>query len=799
MKKSLLFVLLFAIQLSFSQNVQEKHQRAKINYTHLDDLSQLDAMGIPVDHGIHKRGHFVISDFSVSEIEKARNAGFIVEVLIEDSKEYFLQQNRINRAPERNLTCNGNGAIDYQTPDNFHLGSMGGYFTYQEMLNELDEMKALYPNLITTKSNISNFLTEGTPDNSTTPPIGGNGIKWVKISDNPDNSSEGEPQILYTAIHHAREPNSLSQLIFYMWYLLENYDSDSEIQSIVDNTELYFVPVINPDGYLYNEKTDPNGGGYWRKNRKDGNGVDNNRNYDYYINGDPNNGVWGGEGTSSDPTSNVYHGTAPFSEVENQAIKWLVEQHEFVMAFNNHSSGDLLLYPYGYTDNAPTPENDLFEGISEELVSQNGFTNMISTDLYPAAGNSDDFLYGTVGTHNKIYAMTPEIGPSFWPSSNQIEGIAKGMMYLNITAAKMVNNYATVNDNSSLFVGEDSTIDFTFDVKRLGVSGSGNFTVSINPISANISAVGNSISFTNLDILEESDGTIQYTLTNGTEAGDEIVFELIVNNESFDQVTLITKIFGSLVPVFEDAGNSVTDNYDNNGWDTTTATYVSPPSSITESPSGDYQNNDNKTITLSNQVDLTNAIGANATFYAKWEIENNWDYIQFEVSIDNGNSWIPQCGNYTNEGSSNGGQPTGEPLYDGNQTNWVLEEIDLSDYLGETILVRFQFESDNAVRRDGFYFDDLTINIVDDGTLSTNDITETQFSIYPNPVNSLLYLTTPITSYTIEIYNLQGQLINEAKNLSGSQTIDYSNYARGIYLMKLTSESTSKIVKVVKE
>jgi len=798
MKKSLLLVLLFAIQLSFSQNVQEKHQRAKINYTHLDDLSQLDAMGIPVDHGIHKRGHFVISDFSVSEIETARNAGYRVDILIEDSKEYFLQQNELNRAPERNLSCSGSGIIDYQTPANFHLGSMGGYFTYQEMLNELDEMKALYPNLITTKSNISNFLTEGQPDNSTNPPIGGNGIKWVKISDNP-NSSEGEPQILHTAIHHAREPNSLSQLIFYMWYLLENYDSDPEVQSIVNNTELYFVPVINPDGYLYNEKTDPNGGGFWRKNRKNGNGVDNNRNYDYYINGDPNNGIWGGEGASSDPNDQTYHGTAPFSEVENQAIKWFCEQHNFIMAFNNHSSGDLLLYPYGYTNNVPTPENDLFIGISEELVSQNGFNNILSSELYPAAGDSDDFMYGTIGTHDKIYSFTPEIGGSFWPSSNQIEGIAKGMMYLNITAAKMVNNYATVNDTSPLFVGEDSTIDFTFDIKRLGVSGSGNFTVSINPISSNISAVGNPISFTNLEVLEESNGTIQYTLANGTEAGDEIVFELIINNESYDQETIITKIFGSLVSIFEDEGNSVTDNFDNNGWDTTNSTYVSPSSSITESPNGNYQNNANKTITLSNEIDLANAIGANATFYAKWDIENNWDYVQFEVSIDGGGSWIPQCGLFTNEGSSNNGQPTGEPLYDGTQNDWVLEQIDLSDYLGESILVRFQFKSDNGVTEDGFYFDDLAINIIDDGTFGINDVTETQFSIYPNPVSSILNITTPATNYTLEIYNLQGQLIKIIKNVSGSQTINYSNYTSGIYLMKLTSEKTSMTFKIVKE
>ena len=796
MKKSILLLLLVVFQLSYAQEVQETYQRAKIIFNNPNDLVSLDAMGIPVDHGIHKRGSFVISEFSVSEIEKVRNAGFQVEILIEDAKAYFLQQNIENRAPQRNLSCNG-GTEDYQTPANFNLGSMGGYLTYQEMLNELDQMKALYPDLITTKADISNFLTEGQPDNSTTPSIGSNGIKWVKISDNPDDSSEGEPQILYSAIHHAREPASLSQLIFYMWYLLENYDSNPEIQSIVNNTELYFVPVINPDGYLYNEKTDPNGGGYWRKNRKNGHGVDPNRNYDYYINGDPNNNIWGGEGTSSDPTSEVYAGTGPFSEVENQAMKWFVENHNFIMAFNNHTSGDLLLYPYGYIGNHPTPENDLFEGISAELVSKNGFNNILSSELYPAAGDSDDFMYGTIGTHDKIYAFTPEIGSSFWPPSNQIEGICKSMMYLNITSAKMVNNYAAVNDTSASFVQQTST-EITFDLKRLGISGNGNFTVSINPISTNINGVGNPVSLTIMNPLEETNGTITYNLDTGISVGDEINFELIVNNGSFDQITNITKIFGSLTSVFEDEGNSVTDNFNNNGWGTTTTTYVSPSSSITESPNGNYQNDENKTITISNEVDLSSATTANISFYAKWEIENNWDYVQIEVSINNGNSWIPQCGKFTNEGSENNSQPTGEPLYDGTQNDWVLEEIDLSDYLGEQILVRFQFESDGEVRADGFYFDDLKINVLDE-TLGTSNFLETAFNVYPNPVENLLNIQTTATNYSVETYNIQGQLINVARNVSETQTIDYSNYTTGIYFMKIISENTAKTFKIVKK
>ena len=55
----------------------------------------------------------------------------------------------------------------------------------------------------------------------------------MKISDNPNVSEPSEGQILYTSLHHAREPESLTQLIYYMWYLLENYNTNPEIKYLV--------------------------------------------------------------------------------------------------------------------------------------------------------------------------------------------------------------------------------------------------------------------------------------------------------------------------------------------------------------------------------------------------------------------------------------------------------------------------------------------------------------------------------------------------------------------------------------
>jgi hypothetical protein len=785
---------------TFAQAIQEKHQRAKILYSEQSDLSRLETLGLPVDHGKQKLGYYIISDFSENELDIARANGFQVVILIEDTTQFFLDRNA-QRLPSRNLTC-AESAIDYETPANFNLGSMGGFLTYQEMLDELDQMRALYPNLISAKSNISTFITEGAPDDGVSPSIGGNGIQWVRISDNPD-VEETEPQILYSAIHHAREPQSLSQLIFYMWYLLENYDTDPEVQAIVNNSELYFIPVLNPDGYLYNELTDPNGGGFWRKNRKANPfntfGVDNNRNYQYFINGDPSDGMWGGDGSSGSFDSQTYRGTAPFSEVENQAMKWFVENHNFTMAFNNHSFGNLLLRPFGYAENTPSAEEDLFRILGDELVSKNGFNNILSSELYAAAGDSDDFMYGTVGTHDPIYAYTPEIGPEFWPPSSEIINISKGMVFFNLTSSKMINNYATAEDTGSLFVGEDAELTAAFDLKRLGLAGNGDFTVTLEAVTANIAIVGSSQSFSGLNILETQSGSLTYTLSGGTTAGDAIIYDLTVNNGVFDTKIRVRKLFGALTTVFEDTADSVTDNYDNNGFSTTGNTFVSPSTSITDSPGGNYQNNADKSIELTETIDLTTAAGANVSFYAKWEIESAFDYAQFQISIDNGASWIAQCGKYTGPGSTNNSQPTGEPLYDGAQLDWVLEEIDLSDYLGETIKARFVFLSDGGLRQDGFYFDDLTFSIVEDAVLDIDAVAKTQFTLYPNPVSELLTIKSSLKNYTLSLFSIQGQLIEKRENLNAQEQFNYSNLASGLYILKLTTENSTETIKIIKQ
>ncbi len=780
MKKYLLFLLVTLI--TFTSYSQEKvnYSQAKIYYSNASDLEVLLKNGVAVDHGNHKKNIFIESVFSDYELEIATALGFQTSISINDMAKHIAnRKNEIqNRNPEPcDVASSGN---TYETPENFNLGSMGGFLTLDEMLQELDDMKTLYPNLITAKSPISTFST-----------FEGRSIHWVKISDNPD-VDEDEPELLFTAIHHAREPASMQQLIFYMWYLLENYATNPEIQAILDNTEQYFVPIMNVDGYRYNQTTNPNGGGFWRKNRRnngDGSfGVDPNRNYSYH---------WGGASTS-DSFGETYPGTGPFSEVENQAIKWFTEQHEFVMALNNHCYSELLLYPFGYAENTPTPENDLFVAISELMVSQNNYVNQLAASLYPVGGDSDDWMYGDTSTKNKIYAMTPEIGSSFWPNQSQIIPICKEMMFHNLSAAHLITNYAALNDTSSEFIATTSG-DFSYNIKRLGIQEPASFTVSIVPVSGNILNVGNTNSHTNMNLLETADGTITFNLDSNIQDGDEIVYKLVLNNGAFDSEQIITKIYGSPEVIFEDNGND-TANYESTNWNITTNDYYSATSSITDSPFGDYNNNTNSVIELADQVDLNNAVSAQATFYAKWNIEASWDYVQFEISIDNGNTWIPQCGKLTKTGIAQQGIE-GEPMYDGVKSDWEQEVIDLSDYLGEQIKFRFQLFSDGAETRDGFYFDDFEIKVFSDANASVLDNELLNVSIFPNPTNGMLTIKIPNSTQNtkISIYAINGQLLKQMNTLDQEINVDLSNYSKGVYFVNLTTNNTSKSIKIIKK
>jgi hypothetical protein len=159
---------------------------------------------------------------------------------------------------------------------------------------------------------------------------------------------------------------------------------------------------------------------------------------------------------------------------------------------------------------------------------------------------------------------------------------------------------------------------------------------------------------------------------------------------------------------FVDSANNTNNWQSTGGWNITSQKFVSAPYSFTESPSGNYQSNTTATFTYLNDINLSNILGASLEFYTQWDIENDWDYGQVQVSTNGGISWTALEGLHTNPGTGTF-QPPDEPLFDGTQLSWVVENMDLSEFINQNIKLRFYFQSDQSVTGDGWYIDDIRL------------------------------------------------------------------------------------------
>lgn len=751
---------------SFAQT--EKYSRVRI-YTDGEGIRRLAAEGIAVDHGYHRPGVFLETDLSQRELSIVRSKGYRAEVIIENVSEHYTKQ---IKTQTRSLPgCTAGTAPNIITPQGFALGSMGGFFTHQEMLDQLDTLASRYPSLVSIKAPISSVTT-----------VEGRNLHYIKISDNPS-VDEPEPEVLYTALHHSREPAGMQQLIFYMYYLLENYQTDQEIAYLLNNTELYFVPCVNPDGYVYNEITNPNGGGMWRKNRKnngDGTrGIDINRNYGYF---------WGHDNSGSSPTtsSETYRGTAPFSEPETQAMKEFAEAREFKVAINYHTYGNLLIYPWGY-EPIYTSDSAAFSEFAIDLTLDNNYRygTAVQTVNYPVNGSSDDWMYGDTTNKSKIFSMTPEAGHTddgFWPPSSNIEDICKVNITQNLKAAKITGKYATVKDIEGQFLASGNGY-LSYEFKRLGLDPTGTYSVSIVPVGSAFASVGSPKIYSGLQLLQMVTDSISYSLSSVSQ-GTEVVYLLAVNNGGYTHSDTIRKIFGQPVLAFSNPGSL--SGLSTSTWGTSSTVYYTPSSSVTDSPFGDYNNNEVSTVTMASEVSLTNTSAAYLSYNAKWALETGWDYVQIQASTDNGLNWTALCGKFTKTGNAN--QAQGEPLYDGFQNSWVQERIDLSDYLGQNIKIRFLLVSDSWQAYDGFYFDELKIEKLPDPSSISNTPNLT-VDIYPNPSAGLFTVARSNNEeLDARIFDNYGRLVLSAK-LGSNDLLDLSNLASGNYIAELKNNS----------
>jgi hypothetical protein len=773
MKKFIIVLSIFVFVFStlFSQ---EKYSKVKI-FTGETGLKKLAGAGIDITEGIIKEGVYFETDLSESEISKVKSLGLPLSVEIKDLEAFFAER----AAAAKDLKITRNRDEEWPVPQNWEYGSMGGFYTLQEVMNELDSMRALYPSLISQRAPVSDdTLTHE-----------GRKIWWARISDNPD-VNEDEPEVLYTGLHHAREPMSVQQMIWYMWYLLENYDSNPEIKNLVDNTEMYFVPVANPDGYEYNHTQHPGGGGMWRKTRRnngDGTyGVDPNRNYSF---------KWGydNSGSSPNPGDETYRGPYAFSEPCMKNMRDFANNHEFLLALNYHSYSNLLLYPWGYTVNV-TPDNDLMHDFAALLTKENNYTyGPSSSTIYPTNGDANDWMYGEQTTKGKIISFTPEIGnasDNFWPPVSRIIPLCREQMWQNITAARLVGKYAVLTDRSSVLT--DQTENYAaFVIKRLGLTHCNDFKVFITPLDNNIVSVGDTLHFYDMEIMEEQFDSIEYVLRPGIEEGTEFRYLLSVDNGQYVNSDTITKYFGTEIVIFSDDCENM-DNWTSSVWDITTESYTSPSHSITDSPYTNYNNNQTAIITLDSTLDLRNTPVAFIRYNAKWKIEAGFDYVEILVKEYGSSNWVPMKGKYTHSGSVN--QDEGEPLYDGVQNGWVSEEVKLDQFAGKKINIMFKLVSDTYVTKDGFYFDDFSVSVISStvGLNENNTGNGMKISLFPNPAKDVIKVFVPdngkkYDGVKVQIFSAAGK---EIKSLSYSKPgtvlrLDIANLQQGIYFIRV--------------
>jgi hypothetical protein len=253
-------------------------------------------------------------------------------------------------------------------------------------------------------------------------------IIWAgKISDNVATDEE-EPEVLFTHHQHAREHLTVEMALYTLNMLTDEYGSNPQITSLVDEREIWMIFDLNPDGGEYDIAT----GTYrsWRKNRQPNSGssaigTDLNRNWGYR---------WGCCGGSSGTTSSeTYRGSAPFSAPETQVVRNFVNtrvingKQQIRVAIDFHTYQELILWPYGYTTtdipaDMTADDRNTMAAMGQAMAATNGYTPEQASDLYITDGTINDWLYAQHGILNYTFEMYPRTSTQggFYPPDEVI-------------------------------------------------------------------------------------------------------------------------------------------------------------------------------------------------------------------------------------------------------------------------------------------------------------------------------------------------------------------------------------------
>lgn len=296
-----------------------------------------------------------------------------------------------------------------------------GYHTYDEMMADINGVITAHPKIVSKRSIGQSYE--------------GRTIWAIKISDRVA-TDESEPEVLMESLHHAREHLAAEQALELIHLLADNYsatpttDLQRRVSAIVNSTEIWIVPMVNPDGAEF----DISNGKFhnWRRNRQPivagtAPGIDLNRNWGY---------KWGCcHGSSGKPGSTTYRGQFAWQAPEVRALRDFVlsrrigAEQQISEAISWHTFNEEVMWPYGYTY-ADVPrtmtadDHAAFVALGTGMANRNGYIAQQESDLYIMDGGSSDWLYGD----QRIFALTIEMYPTdkshvgdFYPPDSVIE------------------------------------------------------------------------------------------------------------------------------------------------------------------------------------------------------------------------------------------------------------------------------------------------------------------------------------------------------------------------------------------
>ncbi|MFH1144990.1 MAG: M14 family zinc carboxypeptidase [Candidatus Eisenbacteria bacterium] len=251
------------------------------------------------------------------------------------------------------------------------------YHTYSSLTTELQQIAGDYPDIV-------QLFSIGTS-------IEGRQLWVLKISDNAD-MDEAEPEFKFTATIHGDEPPGTEMCVYLIRLLTQNYGADPELTALVDDLEIYFCPLHNPDGL-------ENG------TRYNADGDDLNRSFP-----DPR----------TDPND-----TPVGRPTEVQHMMNFCYPRNFVLGANYHTGELVMNYPWDTWDGQYSPDDDLFVEICEGYSVlnppmwdsgefENGIT--IGWAWYVISGGLQDWSYHW---RNELH-VTIEMSEIKWPASSNL-------------------------------------------------------------------------------------------------------------------------------------------------------------------------------------------------------------------------------------------------------------------------------------------------------------------------------------------------------------------------------------------